>query len=136
MAPLSPLTRGLALALAAWTVLTWGTRIPLAWSDDELTVGEKLLAMAPVAVFLVVGVSAGLAAWRGLGPAPRVVGALAVWSAVYWAIRLPLIFTGDHPVGFLVAHSVLAVVAGGLSSAILVGLARDRSRRAAGVAGA
>jgi hypothetical protein len=55
--------------------------------------------------------------------------ALAVWSIGYWAIRLPLILGHDHPAGFKVVHSVLALVAAGLSAWTLADLRSPARRR-------
>lgn len=120
MAELSIRTRRLALAFAGWTLFTWVTRLPLAWSDDELTTGEKVLATVPVALFVVLAlVSAALVLARR--PAARsVLAAFLVWTVGYWAVRMVLIATHGHPTAFVVVHAVLALVATAL--AVLTGV--------------
>lgn len=128
LAPVSPLssrTRAVAAALAAWTLLTWTTRVPLAWGDDALTAAEKALATVPVLAFVALALVAAVALVRRSPRAGAAVTALAGWSVAYWLVRLPLILANDHPADFLVVHAVLAVVAGGLSALALAGLAAD-----------
>jgi hypothetical protein len=120
--PLSSRTRAVALALAAWTLLTWTTRVPLAWGDDALDTGEKVLATLPVLAFVVLAAAGGLALLRRSERAGTAAVALAGWSLAYWLVRLPLILAHDHPAGFLVVHAVLAGVAGTLSAMVLAGL--------------
>lgn len=114
-----------AAALVAWTLLTWTGRIGLAWGDDALTTTEKVVATVPIVVFVALAVVAGAALLRRAdapaltGTARTVVLALAGWSVAYWAVRLPFILANDHPGGFKVVHTVLAVVAGGLGLATL-----------------
>ena len=125
MAPLSPRTRALALALCGWTLLTWTTRVPLAWSDDELTTGGKVLATVPVLVFVVLAVVTGVAVLTRRAAAGTIVLGLAVWSVGYWVVRMALIATNGHPVGFVVVHAVLAIVAGALAVAAGRGVVAD-----------
>ncbi len=114
-------------ALVAWTILTWVTRVPLAWGDPALDATAKVLATLPVAVFVALSL-ATLVAWRRAAPGSttprRLAAALAIWSIAYWAVRLPLILVHDHPAAFLVVHAVLATVAVALSAAALVALSR------------
>lgn len=114
--------------LAAWTLLTWTTRVPLLWGDDGLTAGEKLVATAPVVVFVALGgaVVAGLVVRRAWA-APVALG-LAAWSLAFWAVRVPQIALADHPAGFVVVHVVLGTVAAGLS-AWVVGVRAGARRR-------
>lgn len=120
MASPSPRSRTAALALSAWTLLTWTTRVPLYLTDDELDTGGKVLATLPVFTFVVLAAVAGVALVRRTPGAEVAATVLAGWSLAYWLVRLPLIATNDHPAAFLVVHSVLAVVAGGLSVLVLV----------------
>lgn len=127
-----------ALALAGWTLFTWTTRVPLFLTDASLDAGEKVLATVPVLVFVVLGLATAVAVLRRSPRAGAVAAALAGWSLLYWAVRLPLILVNDHPVGFYVAHAVLALVAGGLSALTLRRLSDDGvgpwARRTTGVA--
>lgn len=110
-----PRSRTAPLLLCGWTLLTWTTRIPLAWSDEALDTGEKLLATLPVLAFVVLALAALVALLRRLPRAGVAVAALAGWSLAYWVVRLPFILVNDHPAGFLVVHAALALVAGTLS---------------------
>ncbi len=130
MVDLSSRTRALALALCGWTLFTWVTRVPLAWSDDELTTGGKVLATVPVLVFVILAlVTGGLVLARRSAALPAVVG-LAVWTVGYWAVRMVLIATHGHPVGFVVVHAVLAVVASALAVLAARGALADRAAAA------
>lgn len=122
---LSPRTRLAALALCGWTIFTWVTRVPLAWSDDALSTGGKVLATIPVLVFVVLAAVAGVAVLGRRSVAGTVVAGLAAWSIAYWAVRIVLIAANGHELGFVVVHAVLAVVAAGLSALALRGLAAD-----------
>lgn len=102
-------TRALALALCGWTLFTWITRVPLLVSGDESAAG-----LIPVVVFVVGAVAVGLAVLRRLDVAGSAVVAFGAWSVAYWAVRLALIATNDHPVGFIVVHVVLGLGAGTL----------------------
>ncbi len=103
-----------AFALVAVTLFIWLTRVPLAWSTTDGGVGDKLVPVIPVLLFVV---PAGLAlVWALLGKsfgvrrAALLVRVLAIWTALYWAVRLPFILVHDHPVPFKVVHGVLATV--------------------------
>lgn len=126
MAELSIRTRRLALAFAGWTLFTWVTRLPLAWSDDELTTGEKALATVPVALFVVLALVSAVLVLLRRSAARSVLLAFAVWTVAYWAVRMVLIAAHGHPAGFVAVHAVLALVASTL--AVLTG----RSARADG----
>ena len=118
--------RWAALLLCGWTLFSWITRLLLAWRDDALGAGEKVLATVPVLVFVVLGSSvAMLVGSRRPAVAPATL-VLAVWSLVYWAIRLPLVLLADHPLAFDLVHSVLALVAVTLSVAAGRSVLADR----------
>lgn len=130
---LDTVTRRWALALAGWTLLTWLTRVPLAWRDTELEVGDKVTATIPVLVFVGLGVAVAAMVLRRSSVAATLAAALSLWGIAYWAVRMALIVTRDHPAGFVVVHAVLAVVAAGLGVMVLRGLAASRARVANGV---
>ncbi|NLV55879.1 MAG: hypothetical protein GXY13_09740 [Acidimicrobiales bacterium] len=129
---LSDRTRAVGLALCAWTLITWVTRVPLAWRDDELETAEKVLATVPVVLFVALAAVAGATTIARRTVAGGALMALAGWSAAYWAVRVPMIAVNDHPAAFIVVHAVLGGVAVGLAGLTLRGLLADRSR--AGVA--
>ncbi len=116
MTSLRPRTRALALALCGWTLFTWITRVPLLLGGDE-----SVLGLIPVVVFVAGAVIVGLSVLRRADWAGTAVLGFAGWSAGYWALRLAFIATNDHPVGFIVVHAVLGVIAGTL--ALLAGRA-------------
>ncbi len=115
-------------ALVVWTLLTWTTRLPLAWGDADLDLPGKLEATVPVVVFVGVAAATAVAGWRRSTMVGRVGAALAGWSIAYWAVRLPLILGHDHPGAFKAVHAGLAAVAVGLSTATLVALNRAARR--------
>ena len=91
-----------AVVLVAWTVFVWAGRIRNG--------GSVLLAASFLVLAALVLVSLRRRAWR-----PYTVGALVVWTIAVWAIRTPMILVHDHPAGFKVVHTVLAVVSIGLA---------------------
>ncbi len=98
------------------------------WAGRIRNGGSVLLAASfLVLAAVVVLVSLWKRAWR-----PYAVGALAVWTIAVWAVRTPMILVHDHPAGFKVVHTVLAVVSIGLA----VWAERDvqRQRQAAAAA--
>ncbi|CAN5591249.1 hypothetical protein BH24ACT4_BH24ACT4_25580 [soil metagenome] len=116
-----------ALARAGWTLFTWTTRVPLMLADPDLGAGEKVVGAAPVLVFVALGLGTALGVLRRTPAAATWAFALAGWSLTYWAVRLPIILLNDHPVGFYVAHAVLAGVAGALSVWVGLRLSADRA---------
>jgi hypothetical protein len=98
------------LVFLAWTVFVWAGRIRNG--------GSVLLAVSFLAL-------AAIALWRG----GRWITALAVWTVAVWAVRTPYILVHDHPAGFKVVHTVLALV----SIALAVSAERhvQRQRQAA-----
>jgi hypothetical protein len=117
-----------AVALVAWTLLTWIGRVPLLWGATDDSTAGKLGQTVPVVVFVALAAVAGteLVTRRTRTAA----GVLAVWSIGYWAIRLPLVLANDHPVGFKVVHSVLALVAAALAAWTIAELRSPARRRA------
>lgn len=111
-------------ALAAATLLSWTGRLGLAWSDRTLSTDGKVTATVPVVIFVAVGVGlAVVVRHRGadVGDAGRRFVRLAIlWTAGYWLVRLPIILAhaadDRYTVGFKAVHTVLAVVAWGLSA--------------------
>ena len=112
--------------LVGWTLFVWVSRVGLAWSDDSLTTGEKVLGTLPPVLFVVLAVATGAVLLarvaRDAGERPVLFGRLATgfagFTAVYWALRLPFILVNDHPGAFKVVHTVLAVVSVGLAVAV------------------
>lgn len=91
-------------ALAAWTLFTWGTRIRNASSDDE-ALTAYLLPLALIAIAVMTLVRA-----RRWGPL------LVITTTVAWLVRVPMILVSDHPIGFKVVHTMLAVISWALAA--------------------
>src|SRR5688500_13349406 len=107
-----------AIALVAWTLLVWTTRIGNIWGDDALTTGEKwgrtglALSFTALAASVVIGL-VRRAPWLRLA-----VLALSGWTVGVWAVRSVGIATDDHSAAFIAVHLVLAAI-----SITLAGLA-------------
>jgi hypothetical protein len=98
-------------ALAGWTVFVWGTRVRNIVRDGG---GSLSLLVAVAMVVLAVAVAVSLVR-RG---SPRwAVPALAAATVAAWAVRAPMILTGDHGAAFKVVHTVLALVSVALAVA-------------------
>ena len=122
---LSPRTRGLSLALCAWTLFTWFTRVPLLVRDHSLSVGGKVVSLVPVLIFVLGAVGVATAVLRRLDSAGQAVLALAAWTVLYWPVRLAFVLTNDHPAAFYVVHAVLGLVAVTLSALAARGALAD-----------
>lgn len=99
-------------AFAGLTLAIWTTRIPLAWTNDEDTLGEKLVWSTPITLFVIAAAAILVLQTQGEGTAPSTVRLVKVFAAAtiaYWAIRVVMIVAGDWSVGFKVVHAVLAV---------------------------
>ncbi|MCB0987263.1 MAG: hypothetical protein H6519_03450 [Microthrixaceae bacterium] len=98
----------------AVTLFIWGNRIWLAWTNPDDTVGEKLVWSTPITLFVVAAVLLGGFMVGGGDRTDRRfalgVTGFAVGTTLYWGIRMPMIWTADHPAAFMAVHSVLAVV--------------------------
>ena len=100
--------------LCAVTLFIWLNRIWLNWTNPDVDLPAKLALSIPITAFvlasfvvliaMVRGVDRGADWFRGL------VRLFAAGTVVFWAVRLPMILLNDHPAGFLIVHSVLAVV--------------------------
>jgi hypothetical protein len=108
----------LTIALVAWTVFVWTTRIRNIWGDDGLTDGEKWGHTGLALSFTVLAVLVGLAVARRADWTGLAVKALAGWTIGVWVVRSIGIATADHDAGFIAVHLVLAVI-----SMVLAGLA-------------
>lgn len=99
---------------AALTLLIWGNRIWLAWTNDEDTVAEKLVWSTPITLFVLAALAVVVAYLRRADVTAagfrRLVRVFAGGTVAYWAIRAPMILLADHEVPFKVVHGVLAAV--------------------------
>ena len=123
-----------ALALAAWTVFVWTTRIGNILGDDDLSaVG---LAWR-TGIALLMTVLAANVVWVALARRERLavaVGGLAASTMIVWLVRLPGIVLGDHRAAFVIVHVGLAVVSVALAVVAVesaAGAPRDSGRAAA-----
>lgn len=115
-----------ALALVAWTLFVWATRIANIWRDADLDTGGKLGRTGLAASFTVLAVAVLVALWRRADGGTLVtVGALAAWSTLVWVVRDVRIVAADHDLGFTLVHLVLGVV-----SVVLAALAWRETWRA------
>jgi hypothetical protein len=105
-----------AVAFVAWTVLVWTTRLRNIWSDDALTTGEQVGRAALALSFTVLALLVAVALARRAGWLGGAVVALAAWTTVVWIARAIGIATGDHSLGFVVVHLVLAVASVALAT--------------------
>ena len=117
--------------LVAWTLFVWLSRVGLAWSDDSMSSGEKVLQTLPPVLFSVSALATGaVLLGRGLDRRPELLGrvttAFAGFTIFYWAIRIPLILANDHEVGFKVVHAVLAIVSVALAVLAWRAVGRDQ----------
>jgi hypothetical protein len=120
-----------AVALAAWTLVVWPTRIGNIWRDEAMTGGEKAGGIALALAFTLLAGAVLVTLWRGAARAARIaVGALAGVSVVVWLVRGTGIVLADHDLAFTAVHVVLGVV-----SIALAALALREARRAPDVEG-
>ncbi len=104
----------------------WLTRVSNALRDDDLGVAGTLGALAVAVSFLTLAVVVVVAALRRRDLLFRSVLALTVWTVGVWAVRMVDIAGGDHGVGFVVVHLLLAVVSVAACLIALLQLAEDR----------
>lgn len=105
------------LVLVLWTLFVWSTRISTAASGGDT--GAALVATGFSVAALVTG-----AAWLRRASWQRTaVVVLSALTGAVWLVRTPMIWVNDHPVGFKVVHTVLAV------ASIALALWAERSER-------
>ena len=100
-------------AFAALTLLIWTARVPLAWTNPDDTVGEKLIWSTPITFFVLAAAYLLVTQARGKALSGRTALLARTFAAVtvlYWAFRMVVILGGDRPAGFKAVHAVLAVV--------------------------
>lgn len=122
-------------AFLAWTAFVWVGRIRNAVTDPALSGwdlwGPLLLSLSFVVPTVWLAAELVVSAARRTGAPPRFstgLAVLVVWTAGVWVVRAgDIVVGGDHQVGFVVVHVVLAVVS--ISSGALALVADRRSRR-------
>lgn len=98
---------------AGITLLVWGNRVWLAWTDAKLDFAGKLGYSVPITAFVL---AALVVLWLLLTDRPfdrrfrALVAAFAVGTVLYWVIRLPIILLRHHSIPFKLVHTTLAVV--------------------------
>lgn len=97
----------LAVAIAAWTLLTWGGRIRLLTDAEQ----ADLANWARIGGSLLIGALAVLVLFVAQGGAAErwVLTLFAVWSIALWGRSLLVVWTGDESMAFKAVHTVLAV---------------------------
>ncbi len=102
------------LALGAWTLLLWFTRVRNVLADTELAGWSKTWQLGISVIFVLAAIAlAGLSLVQN-NPALRMLAirlslGLAAFGSVWWAIRGVNTMFNDHSVGFKVVHAALAL---------------------------
>jgi hypothetical protein len=119
-------------AFAGVTLAIWGNRVWLAWTQPDTDVAAKLALSIPITAFVVASIVVLVLMLRGvdrtLAGFRNLVRAFAAGTALFWAIRAPMIMVRDHGVPFKVVHAVLAVVSVVAAAAAWRSLDRHDSR--------
>lgn len=104
-----------ALALAAFTLFVWTTRIRNIWTDDSLTTAGQLGRTALSLTFTAFAVAVVWLWWHGrrTGAVAAIAGPIvrgfAAWTIGVWAVRAVQIASADHGAAFVAVHTALAV---------------------------
>ena len=112
-------------AFGVWNVVVWVSRIRNVVLDGSLSSGSRVAWSVPAVLFVVAGIVAGVAWWRG--PVALLLP-LRVFSGMvllYWLVRLPISLFGHHSGAFKVVHTVLAVGSMAVATAVLRRLLRS-----------
>jgi hypothetical protein len=107
--------RRTALALAAWTLFVWLTRVRNAVGDDDLSTGGTAATLLLCASFFGLAVLVVHAALRRGDRRQALVALLGLWTTVVWVVRSAQIATDGHSVGFVAVHLGLGVISIALS---------------------
>jgi hypothetical protein len=104
----------------AVTLFIWVNRIWLTWTNGTDSLGRKILWTVPIGAFVLAATVLLVAQLAGADRDARwfrlLVEGFALGTALYWAIRLPMIAFNDHDlteseeIAFKLVHAVLAVV--------------------------
>lgn len=95
----------LAVAIAVWTLLSWGGRIRLLTESEQdisnwVRIGGSLFVGA-LAVVALLAFEGDLEKW--------ILTSFAVWSAVLWVRSLISVWAGSESIAFKLVHTVLAI---------------------------
>lgn len=97
----------LAIAIAVWTLLTWGGRIRLLTDAEQADTANWLRIGGSLAVGAVAVVA--LLALGGSQAERWLLTFFALWSTSIWARSLFAVWSGEQSMGFKAVHTVLAV---------------------------
>ena len=96
----------LALAIAAWTLITWGGRIRLLTDAEQSSIGNWTRIGGSIVVGLV---AAAVLVWAHDGALERwALTVFAVWSSIIWLRSLLSVWAGEQSLAFKLVHTVLA----------------------------
>jgi hypothetical protein len=123
------------MALVAWSLFVWSTRISNAWSDAHASTASKwgatLLSLSFVALSaatVVVLVRSRHRVWQVAEA--RLLEVFAGWTTAVWLVFGTLILVHDHPVAFKAVHVTLGLISIGLSYAVARSAERAMARAA------
>lgn len=126
------------LALSAWTVFIWSTRVRNILDDVDLSgwsltwrLGISVAFIAAALAIVVLTFLAKSGTLRQPAPVAKLGAALAIAGGAWWLVRGAQILLADHGGAFKVVHSVLGLVTIGLSVWVLSATSSpaDRSAR-------
>lgn len=110
-----------AVALSAFTLLVWTTRIRNIWTDESLSTAGQVGRTALSLTFTAFAAAVLWLWWQGrsngrvAGSASLVVRLFAAWTIGVWAVRAVQIATAGHDTAFVAVHTVLAVTSTALA---------------------
>lgn len=128
---MSSKVRALTISFLVWTVFVWGiVRLRNILSDPDLSGSGMIVPLVLSASFWVPAALLLLGIVRSrrstsTGEPSRMVDlglvGLAAWTIAVWIYKaIDIAIFSDHPIGFVVVHTVLAVVSVGLAGFVVV----------------
>lgn len=120
---------GWALLFGGWTLFVWVGRLRNLAAEPGSVFDASRWSLVGSIAFTVLGLAVlGAAVLRWTGRSGRLltsaVGALAVVTVGVWVLRAVDIALGDHRIGFIAVHLVLAAVSIGLAVAAVTAIRR------------
>ncbi len=112
------------IAMVAWALFVWTTRIRNAATDHHASAWSKTGAIAlsvSFVVFAVAGIVIVVRTRRDTIASPfeaRVLQAFAAWTTAVWLVFGTIIVIHHHPVAFKAVHVTLGLISIGLSAAL------------------
>ena len=117
-------SRPLLVAMVAWALFVWTTRIRNAATDHHASAWSKTGAIAlsvSFVVFAVAGIVILVRTRHDRVASPleaRVLQAFAAWTTAVWLVFGTIILVHHHPVAFKAVHVTLGLISIGLSVAL------------------